>query len=220
MIAPAAEKAGIMAEILLISDGFFHPPFLARRALRAALESLPGLRFTPAGHLNALLELHSERYQALVLYFHHKQADPAAFAALERFVQRGGGILAIHSATASFKDQAPEERGRYFEILGGRFTGHGPVAPFAVQPAGGIDPAFAGIQPFTVQDELYLHDVQPDIRIQFEALHEGEMQPVGWIRQEGDGRVCYIGPGHRAQTMQQPQMQAILQRGLLWVMQQ
>jgi type 1 glutamine amidotransferase len=209
-----------MNDVLLISDGFFHPPFLARRAVRETLETTAGTHFTQVGHLNDLLGLDVERYRAMVLYFHHKQADPEAFAAFERFVRRGGGILAIHSATASFKDQAREERGRYFEILGGRFTGHGPVEAFAVQPAGGIDPTFEGIKPFAVKDELYLHDLQPDIRIQFASLHEGELQPLVWTRQEGDGRVCYVGPGHRAQTMQQPPVQAILQRGLLWMIQQ
>ena len=40
--------------------------------------------------------------------------------AFDGFVRAGGGVLAIHSATASFKGSPA-----YFEVLGGRFVGQG-----------------------------------------------------------------------------------------------
>jgi hypothetical protein len=74
---------------------------LARRAAREALEGIPGYRFTQVGHLDVLVELDLAQYQAIVLYYHHNRAEPEAIAALDKFVQKGGGILAVHSATAS-----------------------------------------------------------------------------------------------------------------------
>lgn len=73
-----------------------------------------------------------ERFAALVLYFHHKTLSPAALTRLEAYARQGGGILALHSATASFKDCLP-----YFDILGGRFIGHGKVEPFEMVNRGG-----------------------------------------------------------------------------------
>ena len=208
-----------MVEILLVSNGFFHPPWLARRAVRETLETAPGSRFTQVSHLNALLGLDIKRYQALVLYYHLKDVEAEAVAALDRFVQKGGGILAIHSATASFKDQADAPGARYFEILGGRFIGHGPVQSFRVSAGKAAGEAvFGGVGEFVVKDELYLHDLQADIRAHFIARHEGRPVPVVWTREEGRGRVCYVGPGHRTATMQQPQLQEILRSGLSWVL--
>ena len=128
------------------------------------------------------------------------------------FVKNGGGVLAVHSATASYKPT----RG-YFEILGGRFVGHGPVQPFEIRPARNDDPIFKGIGTFTVEDELYLHELQPDIDARFYAYHGGKPTPVVWTRTVGGGRVCYVCPGHRSASMRNPAVREILKRGMRWV---
>ena len=202
-----------MAEILYVSDGFFHPPWGARRAVRQVLLVVPDVRLAQLRSLNDLARLDVGRFAALVLYFHHKEITPHALEQLERFVQNGGGVLAIHSATASFKS-----RPRYFELLGGRFIGHGPVEPFTIRPSATVAPLFAGLKPFTVNDELYLHELQPGIQVQFEADYQGKAQPMVWTYQVGRGRVCYLTPGHRSATMRQPEMQELVRRGLQWVL--
>jgi len=101
--------------------------------------------------------------------------------------------------------------------LGGRFSGHGPVEAFDIRPASAENEVWGGIEPFTVEDELYLHDLQPDIQVHFTAQYDGEAQPMVWTRTLGNGRVCYVCPGHHAETMKQPEMEEILKRGLKWV---
>ncbi len=202
-----------MTKILLVSDGFFHPPFLARRSLRQTLLTGSDYAFAQIRHLNGLVGRDLGQFQALVLTYHHKKLAPDALAALQQFVQQGGGILAVHSATASFNDQP-----RYFEIVGGQFSAHGPVEPFEIRPARADDEIFTGIERFTVVDELYIHDLQPDINVHFETTYQGEAVPMVWTRRVGNGRVCYVCPGHRTETMKQPQMQEILRRGLKWVL--
>jgi len=130
---------------------------------------------------------------------------------LDDFVTNGGGILGVHTATAAFK-----KRRRYFEIIGGRFIGHGPIAPFEVIPVSGTM-IFAGIPSFTVRDELYIHEFQPGITPHFTATHQGQKVPVVWTYYHGQGRVCYAVPGHTAATMKDKTYQQILQRGLTWV---
>ncbi len=147
----------------------------------------------------------------MVIYIHHKKISERALAQLDDFVSKGGGILGVHSATASFQGQL-----HYFEILGGRFIGHGPVASFEVKPVPESE-LFAGIPVFNVKDELYIHELQPGITPHFTATHEGQEVPIVWTYHYGQGRVCYAVPGHRTETMQNETYQKILQRGLAWV---
>jgi type 1 glutamine amidotransferase len=198
-----------MMKLLVISAGIFHPPMLGRRALEGLLQETgassrfgASLEVLPCSDLSGI--------DVLVLYFHKKQISQAALQALDLFVSRGGGVLAIHSATASFK-QDPH----YYKILGGRFAGHAPLAPFTVQPVEGSLLAKTSAA-FSVRDELYLHDLQPGVSVHFVAEHAGENVPVVWTLPYGEGRVCYACPGHTSQTMRNPAYQNILRNGLDW----
>jgi hypothetical protein len=111
--------------------------------------------------------------------FHHKTISPFALSCLDEFVRRGGGVLAIHSATASFKQEP-----RYFEILGGRFRMHGAVEIFTVYQTRTADEVFGALAPFQIRDELYIHELEPEITIHFETMHEGQSVPVVWTRRE------------------------------------
>jgi type 1 glutamine amidotransferase len=198
-------------DVLLVSAGVVHPPLTGWIWLWRFLTRRPEFRARRVRSLEVLPRTDLRRYRALVLYYHHDVISDAALGALDTFISGGGGALAIHSATASFK-----EAQRYFEILGGRFTGHGPVAPFDVQPASPEDQIFGRIPTFAVKDELYLHELVSDIDVHFLAEYEGEPVPVVWTRRHGRGRVCYACPGHRTQSLQVPGMQQILRRGLTW----
>jgi type 1 glutamine amidotransferase len=185
---------------------------LARWHLHRGLASLPGYRMQRVSSLEALPGLDLDRLCAIVLYFHQKTISATALDALDRYVQGGGGILAVHSATASFK-----QTDRFFEILGGRFREHGPVEEFEVQPVGGQAGTFGDIPTFAIRDELYLHDYDPEIVVHFQTAVDQRQEPVVWTRHHGAGRVCYAVPGHTSASIRQPQVQAILRRGLRWV---
>ena len=119
--------------------------------------------------------------------------------------------MAIHSATASYKEQDA-----FTDILGGKFRDHGPVEHFTVSPLDPPGELFRGIPAFTVKDELYIHDLQPDIKTHFTTQHEGQTVPIVWTRQHGQGRVCYACPGHRAASLRVPEYRRVLERGLAW----
>ena len=198
-----------MKKILLVTDGIFHPPYTARMELNKTLGKLEDFSFD---HIRSMerLPMDLEHYSALVLYFHHKEISASALEALKRFVTNGGGVLAIHSATASFK-QTKE----YFEILGGRFTGHGAVE--TIQVKGKRSEIFGHIGNLVIKDELYLHELEPGIVVHFTAKHAGQDVPVVWTYCYGKGKVCYAVPGHTTKTMRSPAYQEILLRGLRWV---
>ena len=199
-----------MKRVLLVTDGIFHPPYPARKALQHTLAELDGFEFQ---HIRTMENLpdNQKDFSALVIYLHHKKISEQALATLDDFVSNGGGILGVHSATAAFQKQT-----HYFEILGGRFIGHGPIEPFEVKPVAESE-IFAGIPAFTVKDELYIHDLQPGITPHFITTHDGQAVPIVWTFHYGQGRVCYAVPGHRTETMQNETYRKILQRGLAWV---
>ncbi len=194
--------------------GWVHPPYRGRLWLKRALAAEPGYSFDEVTSLSEAARRPLASYAALVLYYHHRDAVLAAheLGALRSFVDDGGGILALHSATASYKPTAA-----YFEILGGRFIGHGPIGSIAIEPADAADTLFGGIPPFTVLDELYRHQLQGDIRVRFHGAQDGERLPVVWTREQKGGRVCYLSPGHRAASIRHPAVQEIARRGLRWV---
>lgn len=198
-----------MKTILLVTDGIFHPTWLGRMTLHRALKHLEGFSFV---HISSLEQLPVDlsRYAALVLHFHHKTISSTALKQLDQFVQGGGGLLAIHGATASFKKSLT-----YHRVLGGRFIGHGPVENFEVRRK--KENIFSDIDDFFVKDELYIHALEPEIEVHFTATCDGREIPVVWTCQHGKGRVCYSVPGHTTSTMQHPIYLRLLQQGLLWV---
>jgi type 1 glutamine amidotransferase len=199
-----------MKRVWLVTDGIFHPPLAGRLALQRALREVGAYRFSLAGGLEELPDDFGDA-AALVLYFHQVTISKEALDRLDRFVDGGGGVLALHSATASFKEEP-----HYFEILGGRFTGHGPVSTFELRPTAEAD-VFEGIPFFTVRDECYLHDTSPDIQVHFTAQVGRLTVPAVWTHRYGDGRVCYAVPGHRTSSIRNPYFQEVLRRGLDWV---
>lgn len=199
--------------VCLISDGLFHPPLAGRRLLEQFLRGLPDYQVTRAASLEKAALTGGrglQDYRALVLYFHHRRISPAALDAFEGYVRAGGGVVALHSASASFKQSR-----RYAEVLGGRFVRHGRVEPVTLLPAGD-SPLFAGIPAFTLRDELYRHEYDPENRVHYTVTAGGESEPFAWTRRWGAGRVLYLAPGHTVEAMRDANLREIIRRGLAW----
>jgi type 1 glutamine amidotransferase len=203
-----------VTQLLLVSAGVVHPPYRGRLGLKQTLAAVAGVSLEEVTSLPEALQRPLSGYRALVLYYHYpgEALSAAQLAAFTAFVRDGGGVLAVHSATASYK---PAQG--YFDVLGGRFVGHGPVQRMEIQPSRPDDDVFGGIEAFAIHDELYLHELASDIQPRFHTVSEGQPVPIVWTREVGHGRVCYVGPGHRSASMSHPAVQEILRRGLGWI---
>lgn len=199
-----------MKRVLLISAGLVHPPILARLSLRRLLERQADLSVHAIHSLEEVQEEFLD-YSAWILYYHQRSLSSKALSLLQQYVSKGGGILAIHSATASFK-----ECPAYFEVLGGRFLSHGKVTNFEIVPTlqSTIFPTF---ERFSVRDEIYLHELNPAIQVHFVTEFEQQRLPVVWSYSYGKGRVLYAMPGHRSASLASPAYQRLLLQGLAWV---
>lgn len=200
----------LMKKILLVSGGIFHPPLWGRITLHRFLRQMDGISIEFVHSLEQL-PADVDEFSALVLHYHHKRTSPEALRRLDEYVGNGGGILALHSTTASFKQNALT----YFDILGGRFIGHGKVEKFKI--INNNSEIFGGIPDFDVRDELYIHEMNDKNQVHFTATHKGQEIPVVWTHLYGNGKICYAVPGHTSGTMKNKTYQKILQRGLEWV---
>lgn len=127
------------------------------------------------------------------------------------YVQKGNGLLAIHSGTAGYQETPILRR-----LLGGVFTHHPEQCEVMMEPLTGHPLAKDAAQ-FILKDEHYfmeMHDPKVDVFMATRSEH-GE-QPAGWRKVEGDGRVAVLTPGHNLEVWQHPSFQALLLNTLRW----
>ena len=148
--------------------------------------------------------------------------------ALMDFVDRGGGLLGLHTASICF-DAWPE----YRHLLGGVWdwerTFHPPLGSAEIRPApsrgGGLgataESLTAGMAAFELCDEVYhCLDVAADSRVILEGrVPHGPWQPISWAREQGMGRVIYHGLGHRGASLRNGHHRAFLARCYRWLQQ-
>ncbi len=200
-------------KILTISKGLIHPSFLARKSLEILLNRIKGnFDFTSTSKLGDLKMLKRNNYDVVILYYHLKSINNDNLMALIDFVNEGGGVLALHSAMASLKDNA-----EYQELLGGRFIGHGKIERIDVNANDNTHPISSDIFNFAVKDELYLHEYDENNEIIFYAQSNDKDEPVMWTKKYGRGRVCYLSLGHCFQIWQHPEVKKIVRNSLIWL---
>ena len=154
---------------------------------------------------------HADTDLAFIYSCSTDKLDEAAVENLISFVESGGGLFAMHGATASFPDN-PE----VLSLIGARFREHGPRHNFLVTPMERSHPVTDGIEAFTVNDELYVQEYAADLQIHMVAAYLGKMQPVVWTHTPGSGRVCYLALGHDLAVWQHPSVQQLIVNGILW----
>ena len=153
-----------------------------------------------------------DRYDVIINYTTGRDLTDAEAEGLVRFVRGGRGLVAVHNGADTFRSH-PE----YRALLGGSFVHHPPQLDIAVEFVR-KHPMVSGLAPFTVHDELYLLDWDPD-RVQVLAVthsYADRETPVLWVREAGQGRVVYCSLGHNLETLQHATMQAIIAQGVEW----
>ncbi len=140
-----------------------------------------------------------EAADLLVTYTAGVSVGPAECQALRQFLERGGRWFALHATNAGVKTPA------FTDILGSSFIAHPPYSHFDVAVTQPTDPLVAGLEPFEVDDELYLIDPASDVEVLLQARWGGEVRgqafdervwPLMYRRRTGKGGVVYLALGH------------------------
>jgi type 1 glutamine amidotransferase len=156
------------------------------------------------------------RADALVTYTCDvRPAEPQQDALLE-FVAGGGRWLALHGTnsiiewTADGTIETPRTLPRLMGLLGSQFIAHPPLMDFRVEVTQPGHPLVAGIEPFTVKDELYLSELHGPNEVLLHTHYNGKAQrgfterewysdeprPVLYLHPHGKGEVLYCTLGH------------------------
>lgn len=147
-------------------------------------------------------------YDVLMVYANHLEIAPENEVAIKEWVESGGGLFAVHCASACF----PESE-IWGELVGARFASHGGEV-FTQRVVDPSHPVTQQWEPFTAWDETYVHrEHRPQGR---HVLTEREDEPWTWVRKQGEGRVIYTASGHDARVWSQPAFVELLIRGTAW----
>ncbi len=141
----------------------------------------------------------------LVTYTAGLQASVAECQALRRFLERGGRWFALHGTNAGV------ESAEFADIVGSRFLAHPPYGQFGVSISRPTDPLLDGLQPFQVDDELYVIECSRDVEVLLETRWGGEvrgrpfddtLRPLMYRLRAGNGGILYLGLGHANRTFE------------------
>jgi type 1 glutamine amidotransferase len=86
-----------------------------------------------------------------------------------------------------------------------------------VSPVPVEHPITHGIEPFTIDDELYYNHCDPGVLVHLVAQDGPRACPLAWSRLTGQGKVVYFGPGHDEAAWNLPEYQRIIQQCARWL---
>jgi type 1 glutamine amidotransferase len=212
-----------MKKALMIHGGMWHD-FDGFEKIIAPVLQAAGYAIDSTYDLNRLLRLEQEGYAAVIsgtCFSIHRAGqedrgpeglDDSQVQALSGWVQKGGGLLAVHAATVTGKSN-PE----YKRLLGGEFIEHPPAFSFTVYPVYPGHPITQGVSCFTVFDEFYIEKLTTAVDIQLVAFDRGQAYPMAWSKREGSGRVAHVAMGHASSVWNLPDYQRLMTQSLNWV---
>jgi uncharacterized protein len=127
------------------------------------------------------------------------------------YFHTGNGLLIIHSGTADYRE-CSVLRG----ITGGAFASHPEQCEITVTPKT-QNPFKLDLASFTIFDEHYMMDLDDkSANVFLTTSSEHGVQPAGWTRNEGSGRVCVLTPGHNLEVWLHPSYQELINKALFW----
>lgn len=157
---------------------------------------------------------------------------PAVRGAIESFVARGGGVFIHHFANGACHASLPQAAASDWpwyrtlvrriwdhRVTDGYASTHDRFRSFTVRVAQSDHPLVAGLNDFTVEDELYWRQrgeepIQPLLIARSEE--SGADEPLAWTYDVGAGRVVQSLLGHSAKSYDPPAMRAFARRAVAW----
>lgn len=144
--------------------------------------------------------------------------------AVRAFVEQGGSALLMHNVTYIATKNA-----NFRHTLGAATEGHPPVRPFKVEITAPDHPIMQGATDFVVTDEQHYmtYDGDPghvlmrsrnEDGLDYKGL--GTTCEAGWAYDYGQGRVCYLAPGHTIPALWNPVYVGIQQNAVRWLLRQ
>src|SRR3954470_24852214 len=189
---PSQSSKGV--RILFLGDQGHHRPADRFKQLEPALATAH-IRDTYTDSLDDLNPEKLAGYDCIVIYANHTKISPEQDRALMDFVDKGGGLVALHCASFCFLNST-----NYLELVGARFKSHN-TGVFQERILQADHPVLQGVSPIQSWDETYVHERHNTNRIVLAERVEGDHhEPYTWVRTSGKGRLFYTAWGHDQRT--------------------
>ena len=203
------------SKVLVICGDQYHPAELVLKGLIASGADQFEFIQAPDGPISDFPEPYSSVVLAKLNV--NSPSDPTPWTdeesdrALGVFVSNGGGLLVVHAGTVGYS-VAPCIR----NLTGGSFVQHPAACEVLVEPILGHH-LTKEVNAFTIFDEHYFvgHCDQREDFLTIRSDHG--VQPGGWTKTFGAGRVCVLTPGHFESVWKHPQFQSLVGNGLKWI---
>ncbi|HSA97300.1 MAG TPA: ThuA domain-containing protein [Acidobacteriota bacterium] len=152
---------------------------------------------------------------------------PEKGRAIRRFVETGGSAWFFHNA--SYISGANED---FRHVEGALFTGHTPFRPYKMKVVDRDHPITRGVGDFVITEEQHyvIYDKDPKhvlVRSVNEAGLEYSTEKYGnqgatceacWAYDYGQGRVCFMAPGHTIPSFWNPEYLKLQKNALSWLL--
>ncbi len=209
------ERTMAKRNVLVVIGGEYHPYEECGAILKALLEASGRYTAHVTDDRDALKAGSINRFDAVVAYTQGGEPQKAQLDGLLNFVRKGGALVGLHSAVATWKKEPA-----YAELLGARFKGHGPGLSFPITPTSVDSMITRRIGPFRLHDELFLLDGvdAAGSEVLATAHWQGKEEPMAYTRSYGAGKVFVLLPGHSVETFSDATYQKLVLRGLDWTL--
>lgn len=154
---------------------------------------------------------------------------PEQGEAVREFVERGGSAWFFHNASYISGGNADFRR-----VEGALFTGHTVFRPYKMKIVTSDHPITRGVKDFVVSEEQHylIYDKDPKTvlvrSVNEEGLeyktakygNQGASCEACWAYDYGQGRVCFMAPGHTIPSFWNPEYVKLQKNALRWLLRQ
>jgi len=147
--------------------------------------------------------------------------DDLALSNIEKFLERGKGIVIYHLAIGVFethKDRVEKIIGRVYDRA---LPPHDPFREFDVRVVARDHPIMKSVPDFKIQDELYtcfaLEGRPIEILAEADSIVVKKAFPMAYLHRYGDGHVLTTVLGHDLRALQSQEFVTMLRNAVLWL---
>ena len=225
-----SQEGGVPAKLRLLIVTGGHG--FERDAFFAMFDSFEGTEWREVAHPQAndsYTPEAAESYDVLVFYDMNQEITEEQKTAFIALLKRGQPVVFLHHVLAGY--QAWDE---FEKIIGGRYH----LAPYTRDgkeyPAStfrhGVDidvriadpdhPVTAGLEDFTIHDEVYGgFTVEPTVHPLLTTDHPESSDVIAWTNEYGKSRIVTIQLGHDAHAYEAPNYRRLVRQAIGWTAQ-